>query len=127
MAAAISGATPASGTSITNNRLALQATLSGGSLTSSATTRVNDQQLTASRISYSNFAFSVAGTPYQAQGSLALVYNGINGGLANGNGEITLFSSSVKVGRLYVANGGLQIEVNGRVQPFGAVRARATR
>ncbi|MBI3349541.1 MAG: immunoglobulin domain-containing protein [Burkholderiales bacterium] len=119
--------TPASGTSITNNLLGLRATLAGGSFTVSSTTRTSDDQLTASRVSYSNFAFSVAGTPYLAQGSLALVYNGINGGLANGNGEITLFSNSVKIGRLYFANGGLQIEVNGRVQPFGAVRARATR
>ena len=119
--------TPASGTSITNNGLAMRATLAGGSFTVSSTVRTSDQQPTASRVSYGNFSFSVGGTPYLAQGSLALVYNGINGGLANGNGEITLFSNSVKVGRLYFANGGLQIEVNGRVQPFAAAPGRAAR
>lgn len=112
---------PANGTSIVNNTLALKAALSGGNLAVSSTTRTSDGQLTASQISYSNFSFSVAGTPYLAQGSLTLAYNSSNGGPANGNGEITLFNNGSKVGRLYFANGGLQIEVNGRVQPFGAL------
>jgi Carboxypeptidase regulatory-like domain len=119
--------TPTAGTSIVNNTLALRATLAGGSLTVSSTTRVSDNQPTASRISYSNFAFSVTGTPYLAQGSLVLSFDGSNGALVNGSGEITLFSNGTKIGRLYFGSSGLQIEVNGRVQPFAAPGAGARR
>jgi hypothetical protein len=59
--------TPTSGTSIINNTLALQATLSGGSFAVSSTMRVSDGQLTATSLSYSNFSFSVAGTSYPAR------------------------------------------------------------
>ncbi|PTT77622.1 hypothetical protein DBR42_24820, partial [Pelomonas sp. HMWF004] len=119
--------TPTAGTSIVNNTLALRATLAGGSLTVSSTTRVSDDQLTASRVSYSNFAFTVAGTPYLAQGSLVLAYAGTSGALTSGTGEITLFSNGTQIGRLFFGSGGLQIEVNGRVQPFAAPGAGAWR
>jgi hypothetical protein len=119
--------TPTSGTSIINNTLALQATLSGGSFAVSSTMRVSDGQLTATSLSYSNFSFSVAGTSYLAQGNLALAYNGSNGGLSGGSGEIALSSNGARVGRLYFGNGSLQIEVNGHVQPFAATAANARR
>jgi hypothetical protein len=73
------------------------------------------------------FTFTVGSTPYKAAGSLALQFNGPNGSLSNGNGEVRLFSNSVTVGRLYFANGSLQIEVNGTVQPFAAIGGRAAR
>ena len=89
--------------------------------------RVSDGQLTATSLSYSNFSFSVAGTSYLAQGNLALAYNGSNGGLSGGSGEIALSSNGARVGRLYFGNGSLQIEVNGHVQPFAATAANARR
>lgn len=119
--------TPSAGTRISNNLLALSATLTGGSFSVTTTVRSSDDRLTETHFSYVNFAFDVAGTPHVAAGSLALVFNGPNGALSNGNGEITLFSNGAKLGRLYFANGSLQIEVNGRVQPFAAARVRVMR
>ncbi|MGM9482493.1 immunoglobulin domain-containing protein [Roseateles sp. NT4] len=119
--------TPVAGSRIVNNLLALSATVTGGSLSVTTTTRSSDQRLTETHFSYVNLAFDVAGTPYVAAGSLALVFNGANGALSNGNGEITLFSSGAKVGRLYFGNGGLQIEVSGHVQPFATARGRVMR
>jgi len=115
--------TPASGTSITNNLLSLSATLASGSLTASSTLRLSDNRLTASRISYSDFSFSVADTPYEAQGSLALLYDDVNGRPTSGSGEIKLSSKGQPVGRLYFGDGRLQIEVNGRVQSFSSTAA----
>lgn len=119
--------TPSAGASITNNLLALRAALTGGSFSVTSTTRISDQQLTESHFSYVNFAFTVGSTPYVASGSLALAFTGPNGSLANGNGEVRLFSNGVTVGRLYFADGSLQIEVNGTVQPFAALGGRQTR
>ncbi|MFG6485408.1 carboxypeptidase regulatory-like domain-containing protein [Roseateles sp. BYS78W] len=112
--------TPAGGASITNNLLSLKATLSGGSLTIGSTTRTSDGMLTATSVGYNSIAFTVSGTPYVAQGTLTLTFNTSTGGYTSGSGEITLASNGTQVGRLYFANGSLQIEVNGRVQPFSA-------
>jgi hypothetical protein len=119
--------TPSAGASITNNLLALRATLTGGSFSVTSTLRTSDQQLTETHFSYVNYAFTVGSTPYVASGSLALVFTGANGALSNGNGEVRLFSNGATVGRLYFANGSLQIEVNGTVQPFAAIGGRQAR
>ncbi|MCE4555776.1 carboxypeptidase regulatory-like domain-containing protein [Roseateles cellulosilyticus] len=118
--------TPTAGSSIANNLLGLRATLAGGGLSVGSTTRLSDGVPTGTRVSYNSFAFSVGSTPYLAQGALTLTFGGTNGGLAGGSGEITLSSNGTQVGRLYFANGSLQIEVNGRVQPFAAPRGSAS-
>jgi len=119
--------TPSAGASITNNLLALRATLTGGSFSVTSTLRTSDQQLTETHFSYTSYAFTVGSTPYVASGSLALVFTGANGALSNGNGEVRLSSNGTTVGRLYFANGSLQIEVNGTVQPFAAIGGRQAR
>lgn len=117
--------TPTAGTSIANNLLGLRAVLSGGSLTVGTDSRAGDELPLASRYGYSNFGFTVSGTPYVANGNLALSYSAVNGSLSNGSGEITLTSNGSLVGRLYFLNGMLQIDVNGSVQPFAAAGSRA--
>lgn len=112
--------TPAAGTRITNNLLGLSAALSGGSLTVGSGIRASDDRLLTSRISYTDFSFTVAGTPYVTSGSLVLGFSTVDGRPTSGNGEIRLFSNGATMGRLYFLDGTLQIEVNGTVQPFSA-------
>lgn len=109
---------PTAGSTLQNNTLALKATLTGGSLVVGSTTRLSDGLPVSVRMGYSNFSFSVGSTPYVAQGDLTLGYGST--GLSSGTGSLTLSSNGSVVGRLYVSNGALVIEVNGQVQPFGA-------
>jgi hypothetical protein len=64
----------------------------------------------------------VGGVTYLAEGFYEQVISAT--GAASGSGEVLLTSDGVRIGRLfYDANGVLQIEVDGVVQPFGAPRA----
>lgn len=119
--------TPTGGTTLTNNLLGLRATLVGGSIRVGTTTRAADEQLLGMSMGYDDFSLTVAGVPYLARGTLTMTYNGPNGLPSGGSGEITLSSNGTQVGRLYFANGSLQIEVNGRVQPFAAPGIKARR
>lgn len=116
---------PTGGTTITNNLLGLRATLVSGSFTVGSTIRAADDRLLATSMGYNDFSLTVGGVPYLARGNLTVNFDGSNGLPAGGSGEITLSSNGTQVGRLYFANGSLQIEVNGSVQPFAAGRPGA--
>lgn len=117
---------PGAGATLRNELSALVATFSGGSVGTRSTVANATGQAQSLRITYDNLAFTVAGTPYLANGFYELVFGSLTTP-PTGSGEVLLTSNGVRVGRIYANAEGVFIEVDGISQPFAAPRGPHTR
>jgi hypothetical protein len=118
-----------SGATIRSELSALTATFASGSVLVSSIMTADASQPTGERVKqlrygYDNLRFSVAGTPYLANGAYQLDFNG-DGSFGSGSGEVVLTSNGSTIGRIYATAQGTFIEVNGHVEPFGTKLARS--
>jgi hypothetical protein len=111
--------TPGAGATVKSELSGLTATFSTGSVALTTVTRAGATLPVRLRVAYNNLAFTVAGTNYLGNGFYEIGFGGL-GVPASGSGEVLLTSNGTLIGRIFANSEGVFIDVNGRVQPFGA-------
>jgi hypothetical protein len=112
--------TPTAGATLRNAVSGLTATAVSGALNvRSVQTDLGGGNFRADQIRFSATAstYTVASRTYVSNGTIELNFTGTS---VSGSGQITVTENGTQIGRIFTdAQGALQIEVNGRIVPFG--------